>query len=292
MLEMGCRFAVTGADGPAVSTVKPDGTTPHSNHGLDGNAHAGFQRDAVAAATVVRHLRVLMHLPTNTVTGKFADNSVALGLAVVLNGTADVTDMATSCRLGNAPVERLLRDTQQTLDIFSDLTDTERVAGVATETVEQCATVDGDDVTLAEDGLGVRNAMNHDIVHRGANAGGKRPSIGIGETLESGNCSIVTNKLVGNLIQLEGRYTRLNMFRQFAKGSTNKLVGPAHQHDFVFSLQKDLHAGLVGTHSTTVYTAGIEKTVIMAHQQVALYLLEGVKHHTDKNEQRRAAEEL
>ena len=84
---------------------------------------------------------------------------------------------------------------------------------------------------------------------------------------------MVANKLVGHFIQLEGRYTRLNMFSQFTKRSTNKLVGLAHQLYFIFSLQKYLHTDLVRTHTTTVDTARVEQTVVVAHEQVALNLL-------------------
>ena len=66
---------------------------------------------------------------------------------------------------------------------------------------------------------------------------------------------MVSDKLLGHAIQLEGRYTRLDMLCQFAKGLTNELVGLAHQLNFIFSFQKYLHTGLVRTHSTSVDTA-------------------------------------
>ena len=64
----------------------------------------------------------------------------------------------------------------------------------------------------------------------------------IGEALESRNCSVVSDELIGHTIQLEGRYTRFYMFCQFAKGFSNQLVGLAHQLNFIFSLQKYLHS--------------------------------------------------
>ena len=168
-----------------------------------------------------------------------------------LYGTADVAQMMTSNSLFDALVKGLLGDAEQLFHLWADLADTERVAGVAVIAVEQCPAVDGDDVAVLEHGLRIGDSVDHDLIHRGADAGRERPSIGIGETLESGNCSIVANELVGNLIQLEGRYARLDMFCQFAKGPSNKLVGLTHQLDLVFSLQKYLHTDLVGTHSAT-----------------------------------------
>ena len=52
---------------------------------------------------------------------------------------------------------------------------------------------------------------------------------------------MVADELVRYAIQLEGRYTRNNMFSQFCQGFTNKLVGLAHQPDFIFSLEINLH---------------------------------------------------
>ena len=98
--------------------------------------------------------------------------------------------------------------------------------------------------------------MYYDIIHRGADAGGKRPSIWIGETLECRDCSVVTNEFVGNVIQLEGRYTRFDMFCQFAKGLTNELVSLTHQLNFVFSLQKYLHTE-ISMHSCHVHGYGL-----------------------------------
>ena len=96
---------------------------------------------------------------------------------------------------------------------------------------------------------------------------------------------MVTDKLFSYLIQLEGRYTRLDMRGQFAKGLSNQLIGLAHQLNFVFSLQKYLHTGLVCTHATSVDTARVEQTVIVAHEQVALNLLQRVENDTHENQQ-------
>ena len=96
---------------------------------------------------------------------------------------------------------------------------------------------------------------------------------------------MISDEFIGNLIQLEGRYTRLYMFCQFTKRLTNKLVSLAHQLNLIFSLQVDLHRRLISRHATTVDTAGTEQTIVVAHQQVALDLCECIKHHTDENQQ-------
>ena len=96
---------------------------------------------------------------------------------------------------------------------------------------------------------------------------------------------MVSDELVRDFVQLEGRYSRFDMSCQFAKRFTNKLVGLAHQLNLVFSLQKYLHRRLISRHATTVDTAGTEQTIVVAHQQVALNLCECVEHHTDENQQ-------
>ena len=96
---------------------------------------------------------------------------------------------------------------------------------------------------------------------------------------------MVTDKLFSYLVQLEGRYTRLDMFCQFAKRPTNELVGLAHQLNFIFSLQKYLHTGLVRTHATTVDTTRIKQAIIVTHQQVTFNLLESVENNTDQDQQ-------
>ena len=96
---------------------------------------------------------------------------------------------------------------------------------------------------------------------------------------------MVANKFIGHLIQLEGRYTRLDMFCQFAKRTTNELVSLTHQLYFIFSLQKYLHTGLVRTHSASVNTARIKQTVVVTHEQMALNLLQRVENDTHENQQ-------
>ena len=96
MLEMSGGLAVLCTDGPTVFIVEPDVALAHGNHRFDGNTHGGFQHHAVSTTSVIRHLGVLMHLAANTMSGQFADDTIAMSLAVVLHCTADVTEVTTS----------------------------------------------------------------------------------------------------------------------------------------------------------------------------------------------------
>ena len=292
MLEMCRRLAVTGTNRPAVF-VEPDVALAHRNHRFDGYAHGGFQHCTITTPTVVGHWRVFVHLPAYAVSSELANDAILMVFAVILDGGADVTQMVTGLCGLDTEVEGLLRDLQQLRHFLADLAHTERVAGVAVESVKQRTAVNRDDVTLLQHRLLIGHSMNDDIIYRSTDAGGKRPSIRIGETFEGRNGSMVTDELIGYLVQMEGRYTRLDMFCQFAKGLSNQLVGLAHQLYLIFSLQVYLHRRrLVSLHAAAVDTTGAEQTVIVAHQQVRLNLCEGVEHHTDENEERRTTEEL
>ena len=52
---------------------------------------------------------------------------------------------------------------------------------------------------------------------------------------------MVAYELIGNPVQMEGRYTWFYMSCQFAKRLANKLVRLAHQLNFILCLQKYLH---------------------------------------------------
>ena len=43
---------------------------------------------------------------------------------------------------------------------------------------------------------------------------------------------------------------------------------------------------------TTLNTSGLHQTIVMAHQQVALDLLQSVEYHTDHDQQRRTSVEV
>ena len=105
-----------------------------------------------------------MHLSADAMTGEFSHHTIPFRLAVVLNRAADIAHMVAGFGHGNGLVERIMCRHHQTSDLLTYLADTERVARVAVETIQQCSTVDRDDVTIAQDGLVVRNTMHHHII--------------------------------------------------------------------------------------------------------------------------------
>ena len=87
-------LTVESADGPAI-LIQPDGAIAHSDHGLDCDTHTGFQHDAVTSPTIVGHLRILVHLATDAMTGQLAYDAVLLCLTMLLHRTADITKVLT-----------------------------------------------------------------------------------------------------------------------------------------------------------------------------------------------------
>jgi len=241
VLEMGCGLAVASHYAPLVG-CEVDRTVTKSDHRLDGDAHACFQGYSVAATSVVGNLRRLMHLPSYAVAGELAYNSISVGFAITLYGPADVADMIAGYSLLYSFVERCLGDAQQALNFVGDFAYTERVATVTVETVEQCSAINRDDVAFFQDNLITGYAMNDDLIHGGADAGGEWPSIGIGEVLEGGYGPVASDELLRDVIQMEGRYSGFDVLGQLCEGCPNQLVGLAHQFYFILCLEKDFHS--------------------------------------------------
>ena len=63
--------------------------------------------------------------------------------------------------------------------------------------------------------------MYNDIVDRGTDTCGKRPSKRIREILERWNSTVVTDKFLRYPIQLKGRHTWFDIFGQFRKGCSD-----------------------------------------------------------------------
>ena len=170
-----------------------------------------------------------MHLMSDSMTGEFTYDSIVLLFAMVLYCRTYVSQMLSCLSSINTEEECLFCDLQQLLHFFSYLADTECIGRITIEAVEQSTAIHRNDIAIFKDDIVRWDPMDDNIIDRGTNAGGKRPSIRIRETLECWDGSVVTYELVRNLIQLEGRYTRLDMFCQLAKRTTNKLVSLAHQ---------------------------------------------------------------
>ena len=107
VLEMGCGTPVACDHAPAVFLQRYLGTT-ESSHRLNGDAEAILELLACTLASVVGHLRGLVHLAAYAVADKFSYNTITMTLAMLLNGCTDVAKTAANDAGFNGLVERLL----------------------------------------------------------------------------------------------------------------------------------------------------------------------------------------
>ena len=81
------RSTVIGHNSPAI-TQRMDMALTQGNHRLDGKAHTDLELNTVALASIVGHIRFLMHMPPDAMANILTDNSIAMLFGVRLNGIA------------------------------------------------------------------------------------------------------------------------------------------------------------------------------------------------------------
>ena len=103
----------------------------HRYHRLDSNAQAVLNLRAIATATIVGHLRIFVHLPTNAMSHKLTNYAVARTLAVGLHCIADIADSMTNYSGFNAAIERFLCYAEQLSCSWSDGANLKGIARIA-----------------------------------------------------------------------------------------------------------------------------------------------------------------
>src|SRR4051812_28721584 len=89
VLELRGELAVAGVDRPFVR-LRADGSLPLVEHRFDGEDHTLLQLQPGARVAVVKDLRILMHLTTDTVPAVLLDHAVTLFARVTGDRMADV----------------------------------------------------------------------------------------------------------------------------------------------------------------------------------------------------------
>ena len=87
--------------------------------------------------------------------------------------------------------------------LITYLPHTERIARITVESLKQGATINGDDITILQYGLVVRNAVYNDIIHRSANTRRERVPVRVREILERRYCPVVANELLSYPVKLQ-----------------------------------------------------------------------------------------
>ena len=187
-----------------------------------------------------------MHLTTYAVAGEFFYHTVAVLFAMILHGGANITDTTPRECCLDTFIEALLRDTKQLLDFVAHISHAESVGGVATKSVEESSTVDGNDVAITKLAI-IRQAVYHTFVDRGTDATRERFGSGNvgGKTFEGGRGTMITNVLLGQGVQLFNGHARLHNFGDLGQCCAYQTIGCAQQVDFFFCLQIDHPSGIL-----------------------------------------------
>src|SRR5439155_221160 len=212
---------------------------PHFDHlfvpRLDRYAEALADRwvGVSARRLVVRHLRLLVHRPTDSVTDVVLDDAEALRAYVLLDRGADVADPTAHLGVGDTDAEGFFGDPHEALRLGRDLPDRERDRRVGVPPVDDRAGIDAHDVAFPQLPLRRGDAMDDLFVDRGADrprksrwdlaldrmpviaeegAGGVRPSEHLG----------------GDAIELRGRDPRANRRATRLEHGRDDPTGLAH----------------------------------------------------------------
>ncbi len=142
---------------------------------------------------------------------KFTDNSISGRFAMRLHRISNVAETTAWIALIDSLIKGLFGGSQQLLDRFAYFTYAKRVAGIATKTIELCAAINGNDVTLIQR-LVIGNTMYDYFIDRSTDGGRKISSKRIRVSLESRNGSVISYKLFGHGVKLFRCNAGLNEF--------------------------------------------------------------------------------
>ena len=146
-----------------------------------------------------------MHHTTNTVPHVIAKHAIAVRLGEGLDGITDVPDMIAGNSLLDCSFKAIARNLAQGLGLGRGGTDEKRPSVIAHPTVDNGSRIDGDDIAIAQDHVGIGNTVHHGIVDRCANGTGE-PAV----ALKGRGAAMHADNLLRKLVELKGRNTRAN----------------------------------------------------------------------------------
>ena len=175
----------------------------HRNHRLDGNDHAGLEANAPPLLSIVRNVGVLVHHAANAMANIVTKNAIAVRLGERLNGITNIPDMVTGDSLLDGSLKAIARNLAQGLGLGRWGANEKRPSVIADPTVDNGSRIDGNDIAIAQDHVGVGNTVDHGIVDRCAN-GSREPAV----TLKGRGAAMHADNLLRELIELKSRNAR------------------------------------------------------------------------------------
>ena len=177
----------------------------HRDHRLDGNDHTGLETNAPPLLSVIRNVGILVHHMANTVPHIIAKHAIAVRLGERLDGITNVPNMVTGNSLLDGSLKAITRDLAQGLGLGRRGTDEKRPSVIADPTVDNGTRIDGDDIAITQDHVGIGNTVHHGVVNRRTNGTGE-PAV----ALKGWGATMHADNLLRKLIKLKGRNTRAN----------------------------------------------------------------------------------
>ena len=141
----------------------------------------------------------------NTVPHIIAKHAIAVRLGERLDGIANVPNMVTGNNLLDCSLKAIARNLAQGLGLGRRGTDEKRPSVIADPTVDNSTRIDGDDIAITQDHVGIGNTVHHGIVNR-CTDGTREPAV----ALKGRGATMHADNLLRKLIKLKGRNTRTN----------------------------------------------------------------------------------
>ena len=139
---------------------------------------------------------------------------------------AHIADVVARHGLLDRSLEAIQGALAQALDLGAGGAHVEGPRVVPHPAVDDGAGVDGDHVAVAQDDVGIGNAVDHGVVQRRADGAGETAV-----TLKGGGAAMHADDLLGELVELERRYARANHGTNVAERHLGQRSGLLHLLD-------------------------------------------------------------
>src|SRR5664279_329840 len=163
VLKMGGEATIFRDSSPPV-VLDDDIGAAFVYHGFDGEHHAGAQPWSTPGGTVVEHLRRLVHVAADAVSGELLDHGIATLLDVVLHRPPDIAQATAGYTLLDALFQTHARRLDQSGCLLGDCSDGQGACRIAAPAIFERAKVNRQNVAVLERQILARNAVDDDAV--------------------------------------------------------------------------------------------------------------------------------
>src|SRR5216683_5223605 len=203
---------------------------PHANfrlagihHRLDGDDHALLQPRAASLVTVVRQVRLVVHLRSDSVPDELAHHRETVLLDPALHRVADIAEPVTRAHLVDRAIQRFPGHIQQLPQFRPNLPHRDSDRRIRVVAVHFHPEINRDDVAFAQLPLRRRDPVNDLAVHRRAQHAGIA-AISLERRLARSSGDL----FLGKLLEVHRRHSRLYRTSQRGQDFVHKKPGAVH----------------------------------------------------------------